>query len=70
MKYARAVEYAAWVFGFFVSLVSSRKSATAAATDLCPFWASRTTETPLLTAFNSASLRWRRALASDGFLAD
>src|SRR5271166_5392616 len=43
VKYARAVEYAASVFGFFVSLVSSRKSATAAATDLCPFWPSGTT---------------------------
>jgi hypothetical protein len=69
-KYERAVEYAACVFGFFVSLVSSRKSATAMAIDLCPPWQSGTTVTPLLTAFNSASLRWRRALASAGIFAD
>ena len=51
--FARVFYYAASVFGFFVSLVSSRKSATAAATDLCPFWPSGTTATPLFTVSGS-----------------
>src|SRR6266581_5797701 len=36
-KYFRAVEYAAYVFGFFVSLVSARNSCTVRPSDLCPF---------------------------------
>jgi hypothetical protein len=60
--------YAARVFGFFVSSVSSRNLANAAATDGCSFPASGRTDTPLLRALSSASLRWRRAAASCGSL--
>ena len=60
--------YAARVFGFFVSSVSSRNLATAAATEGCPLPFSGTTDTPLLRALSSASLRWRRAAASCGSL--
>src|SRR6266700_8009680 len=63
-KHARAVLYAASVFGFFVSFVSSRYSATDAASDLWPSPFSGTTGTPLFTAFNSASLRSLLPLAS------
>jgi hypothetical protein len=37
VKHFRAVVYAASVFGFFVSSVSSRNAATAVAIDRCPF---------------------------------
>jgi len=44
-------------FGFFVSSVSSRNLATAAARDRWPPPFSGITETPLSTALNSACLR-------------
>jgi hypothetical protein len=58
------------VFGFFVSFVSSRNSATAVARDLCPLFPFEGTpgaiSIPLFFALSSASFCIRRAVAVAG----